>query len=183
MRCKLVRLGGDSAERSLTMDVTINVTKGITKATIMFSRTCRWKMSSYGMSSYIPHQLQLLSLMEQKGWHAVSSSSSTYCHVPHLFTKIVGRRLLTAVDVGTNVGSLFEPICYSWKIMLQKHEMSVIINAPFSRGWYILCKGQIMSEMSKWKLQSPEAFFNLKYTASWKYPTMQESCSATGWSN
>lgn len=70
MRCKLVRLCGDSAERSHTMDVTI----GITKATIMFSITCKWKIPISaikscvtGMSSYIPHQLQLLSLMELKG--------------------------------------------------------------------------------------------------------------------
>lgn len=70
MRCKLVRLCGDSAERSHTMDVTI----GITKATIMFSITCKWKIPISaikscvtGMSSYIPHQLQLLSLMELNG--------------------------------------------------------------------------------------------------------------------
>ena len=78
----------------------------------------------------------------------------------------------------TEVGSSFQPVCNSGKLILQQQEMWIImwiiINIHFCRGGYIFSLGQIKSDILKWKCDTVEYFLNLEYTTSSCFSTTKE---------
>ena len=67
--------------------------------------------------------------------------------------------------------------------LLKQENNPAALTFFFCRHWYIFCKGKSSLKFPSRKYKTSEAFLNLKYTTSFKGPSLQESSLATGWSN